>query len=57
MFKDPIVEEVRAIKRARAERCGFDMRRMFDELKTKEADVADRLVSYPAKRVDKKAVQ
>ena len=47
MFTDPIVEEVRAIKKAYAAQYNFDIRAMYEALKEKERQYADRLVECP----------
>ncbi len=47
MFTDPIVEEVRAIKKAYAAQYNFDIRAMYEALKEKERQYAHRLVECP----------
>lgn len=47
MFIDPIVEEVRAIKKAHAEQYCFDIPAMYEALKKKEQEYADRLIECP----------
>ena len=37
---DEIIDEVRAIKQALAEACGFDIRRIFEDIKRSEAQTA-----------------
>lgn len=50
MFTDPIVEEVRAAKKAHAAQYNFDTRAMYEALKKKERLYADRLVECPPKQ-------
>jgi hypothetical protein len=45
MMKDPIVEEVREVRRRIFEECGNDLKRLFERLKAAEADHKDRLVT------------
>ena len=56
MFVDPIVEEVRAIKKAYAAQYNFDTRAMYEALKKKEQQYADRLVECPRKENKRDAV-
>jgi uncharacterized protein (UPF0335 family) len=49
MYKDPIVDEVRRIRHDYARRFGFDLRAMAEDLRLKELDHADRLVSFQPK--------
>jgi hypothetical protein len=44
-MNDPIVEEVRAIRRQIFEECGNDLKRLFDRFKAAEAQDMDRLVT------------
>ena len=44
-MKDPIVEEVREVRRRIFEECGNDLKRLFERLKAAEANDEDRLVS------------
>jgi hypothetical protein len=41
-WKDEIVEEVRAAREAYAARFGYDLRRIFEDLKAKEAEHPER---------------
>ncbi len=53
MLNDPIVEEVREIRRAYAAGFGFDLRAMAADLREKEQEHPQRLVSLspkPARR-------
>ncbi len=54
MARDPIVEEIRAIREAFAEEHGYDVRAIVDALQRGEADSARRPVSLQAKRTRKK---
>ncbi len=47
MFTDPIIEEVRAVKKEHAAQYNFNTRAMYDALKKKERQYADRLVECP----------
>ncbi len=49
MFKDPIVEEVRAIRQQHAARFNFDLRKIAEDLKKKERQSERKLVSFPYK--------
>jgi len=51
MQNDPVVDEVRRIRHAYAERFGFDLRAMVADLRRKEQDHPDRLVSFDPKPV------
>ena len=51
MQPDPIGEEVRRARQAYAEQFGFDVRAMADDLRKKEQQHPDRLVSFPPKPV------
>ncbi len=50
MWKDPIVEEVRAERRRHAKEFDFDLVRIFESLKSRERQHPDRLVSRPPRR-------
>lgn len=49
MDPDPIVEEVRRVRREYAERFHFDLSAIAAELKRQEQEHPERLVSYPPK--------
>jgi hypothetical protein len=49
MQNDPVVEEVRRIRHAYAKRFGFDLRAMVADLRRKEQEHPDRLVSFAPK--------
>jgi hypothetical protein len=51
MQDDPVVEEVRRIRHAYAKRFGFDLRAMVADLRRKEQEHPDRLVSFDPKPV------
>lgn len=51
MRNDPIVEEVREIRRAYGARFGFDLRAMAADLRKKEQEHPQRLVSLSPKPV------
>ncbi len=51
MQHDPIVDEIRRIRQAYAKRFGFEIRAMVDDLRRKEQDHPDRLVSFAPKPV------
>ena len=54
MYRDPIVEEVRAAREAFAKEHGNDVRAIVRALQREEAESGRRLVSFPAKRLPKK---
>lgn len=57
MFKDPIVEEVRAVRQKHAAQFEFDLKKIAQDLKKKQEQSKRRIVSYPPKpAVDKKPV-
>ena len=49
MRNDPIVEEVRRIREAYAKRFDFDLNVIAQDLRKREQDQPERLVSYPPK--------
>ena len=51
MQDDPIVDEVRRIRQAYAKRFGFDLRAMVADLRRKEQEHPERLVSFNPKPV------
>ena len=53
MWKDPIVEEVRAIREAYASRFNHDLKAMCDDLRRKQEASGRKVVSYPAKRASR----
>lgn len=54
MKDDPIVEEVRRVRREYAERFGFDIRSMAADLSRREERHPDRIVSFPPRPVRRK---
>ena len=51
MQNDPVVDEIRRIRHAYAKRFGFDLRAMVADLRRKEQQHPDRLVSFNPKPV------
>ena len=49
MFKDPIVEEVRAVRQKHAARFNYDLRKIAEDLKKKQDQSGHHTVSYPPK--------
>lgn len=49
MGHDPVVEEVRRIRHDYAERFGFDLRAIANDLRKKQKEHSQRLVSLPPK--------
>jgi hypothetical protein len=45
-MKDPIVEEVRDVRRRIFAECGNDLKRLFERLKAAEEQDKDRLVTF-----------
>jgi hypothetical protein len=56
MFKDPIVEEVRAARKKHAAQFNYDLRKIAEALKMKEKQAGRKIVSFPPKPAKKKAV-
>ena len=52
MWKDPIVEEVRAIREAYAKQFDYDLEAIFRDLKEKEAESDREFISIPPKRIE-----
>ncbi len=50
MFKDPIVEEVRAARQKHAARFNYDLRKIAEDLKKKQEHSRPTTVSYPPKQ-------
>ena len=55
MDADPIIEEVRRIRREYAERFGYDLRAVAADLRKREQQHPGRLVSFPPKPARKPA--
>ena len=51
MIPDPIVTEIRAIRDEFAAQCGYDIKKMFQQLRERQADSGRKYVRYPARRV------
>jgi hypothetical protein len=51
MFKDPIVEEVRAARLRHAARFGYDLRKIAEDLRKKEQQAGRRIVAFSPKPV------
>ncbi len=51
MQTDPVVEEVRRARQAYAEQFGFNLRAMADDLRKKEQQHPERVVSFAPKPV------
>jgi hypothetical protein len=49
MFNDPIVEEVRAARQKHAARFGFDLKKIAQDLKEKQAQSNRKVVDYSSK--------
>ena len=54
MWKDPIVEEVRAIRDAYAKQLNYDLEAIYRDLKEQEAESGWEVVSLPPKRIESK---
>ena len=54
MFRDPIVEEVRAIREAFAKEHGYDVKAIVRALQREEAESGRRVTSLSPKRVPRK---
>lgn len=53
MWQDSIVEEVRKIREAHAERFAFDLKAIYEDLKMQEKKSKRKVVSFPPKRIAK----
>ena len=51
MKDDPIVAEVRAIRDELAAQCGYDLKKIFRQVREQQADSGRKYVRYPARRV------
>ena len=56
MFKDPIVEEVRAARQKHAAQFNYDLRKIAEDLRMKEQKAGHKIVSFPPKPARNKAV-
>jgi hypothetical protein len=52
MWKDPVVEEVRAIRDAYAKRFNYNLEAIYRDLKEQEAKSGWEVVSLPPKRIE-----
>ena len=57
MFKDPIVEEVRAARQKHAAQFNYDLRKIAEDLRMKEQQAGRKIVSFPPKPARKKALK
>jgi hypothetical protein len=57
MREDPIVEEVRRVRREHAERLGFNVRAIVRDLKERQRAGGRRYLSLPSRRIKEEAVQ
>lgn len=55
MFKDPIVEEVRAARQRHSARFGHKLEAIVADLKAKQAKLDRPVVSFPPKKIQRKA--
>jgi len=49
MFKDPIVEEVRAVRQKHAAKFNYDLWKIAEDLKKKQEEAGRKAVSFPPK--------
>lgn len=49
MFEDPIVAEVRAVRQKHAARFGYDLRRIAEDIRRRQASSSREIVSFPPK--------
>jgi len=50
MWEDPIVKEIREIRKAHAARFDYDLRAIYQDLKKQEKKSGRKVVSYPARK-------
>ncbi len=50
MWKDPIVEEIRKFREQYASQHNHDVDAIFEDMKRREAESGEKLVSYPPRR-------
>jgi hypothetical protein len=50
MWEDPIVKEVRRVRREHAARFGYDLHRVYADLKERERRSGRKYASYPPRR-------
>ena len=51
MWQDPIVAEVRRVRKAHAAQFGFDLEAIYKDLKAQEKRGQRRMISFPPRRV------
>lgn len=54
MTNDPIMDEVRRVRREYEAECHYNVRSMAEDLRRRRQQYADRLISYPPKPVQRK---
>ena len=55
MWQDPIVDEVRKARQDHAKKFGYDMKAIYDDLKSTEQLGGRKVVSLSSKQIQKKA--
>jgi len=56
MFKDPIVEEVRAARQRHAARFNYDLKKIAEDLRKRQEQSNRPVVSFPPKPARQKAI-
>ena len=51
MWRDPIVEEIHAVRKKIAEDCNYDFKQIVERLRQREKTHKDRIVSFPPHRI------
>ena len=54
MKNDPIVDEIRRIRDAHAERFGYDLKAICADFRMKQKESGHQVVSFPPKRVERR---
>ena len=57
MWEDPIVTEVRRIRQEHAARFGYDLRKIYREIKEQELQSGRNFVSYSPRRVREAVIE
>ena len=52
MWRDPIVEEVRAVRETYAKQFDYDIEAIYRDLKKQETDSGRKFISLPPKRIE-----
>lgn len=52
MWRDPVVEEVRNIREARARKFNYDLQAIYREIKKQEKTSGRKLISFPPRRME-----